>query len=56
MAARSEVLESRSPLDQEGLWPARVYWDVKEQAVKARGTMNALAKEFRQKPIDESRC
>jgi hypothetical protein len=27
----------------------RLYWDVKEQAIKARSTMNALAKEF-QKP------
>ncbi len=27
-----------------------LYWDVKEQAVKARSTMNALAKEFQQKP------
>jgi hypothetical protein len=27
-----------------------LYWDVKEQVTKARSTMNALAKEFQQKP------
>jgi hypothetical protein len=47
LAALSAAMSGHQSPDEQ---LRNLYWDVKEQAVKARSTMNALAKEFRQKP------